>query len=250
MKAAAIIPARYGSTRFPGKPLAEIAGKTMIERVYRQTQKAVKPDRVLVATDDTRIASTVRDFAGEAVMTAGDHTSGTDRIAEVAADLEEEIIVNVQGDEPLIKPEMVDKAINLLQEDKKIKMSTLAAPMSQEDIQDENIVKVVRDLNNQALYFSRAPIPGGIKNNKQTEASNSPQILRHIGLYGFRRDFLLTFTDFAPTPLEKRESLEQLRALEHGFNIKLGITAHHGPGVDRPEDIKTVEKILSGRDNL
>ncbi len=244
MQAAAIIPARYGSTRFPGKPLADIAGKSMIERVYIQTEKATEIDRLIVATDDKRIAREVEKFGGRAVMTKGSHKSGTDRIAEVASDLSEEIIVNVQGDEPLIKPEMIDKAVKLLEENKDIRMSTLASPLNKNDIDDENVVKVVRDLNNNALYFSRAPIPA-VRSGERTEY-DCP-ILQHIGLYVYRRNFLLEFTEYKPTPLEKMESLEQLRALEHGYDIKVGITEYHGPGVDSPEDVERVEKILRGR---
>lgn len=246
MKAAAVIPARYNSTRFPGKPLADIAGKSMIARVYDQTQKAGEVDRVRVATDDERIRKEVEKFGGEAVMTDRAHTSGTDRIAEAAADLEADIIANVQGDEPLIKPDMIDKAIRLVKKNSDVEMSTLAAPMSEDKIEDRNIVKVVIDLNGNALYFSRAPIPAAPGREK---AENDFRILQHIGLYVFRKNFLLKFSELSPTPLEKREKLEQLRALEHGYKIKVGIARHHGPGVDRPEDVKSVEKILGGGDN-
>ncbi len=239
MNAAAIIPARYKSSRFPGKPLADIAGKKMIERVYRRTEMCELIDLVIVATDDSRIAEEVKRFGGSVRMTDSGHSSGTDRIAEVAGDLNQEFIVNVQGDEPLIRADMIEDALLLLREDEKAVMSTLASPLSPEEADNPDTVKLVRDMQGRALYFSRSPIPG----NK--DSCDGADFWQHIGLYVFHRDFLLRFTDFEPTPLERREGLEQLRALEHGYEISVGITEHHGPGVDRPEDIDRVENILA-----
>ncbi|SDL18797.1 3-deoxy-manno-octulosonate cytidylyltransferase [Halarsenatibacter silvermanii] len=250
MKSTGIIPARYGSNRFPGKPLAEIAGKSMIERVYQRTAKTESLHDVIVATDDHRIKKEVEDFGGRAVMTDPGHSSGTDRIAEVAAGLDCELVVNVQGDEPLIRPEMIEKALRLLREDEKAVMSTLASPLSRKKIEDKNRVKVVRDRDGYALYFSRAPIPSHPENSdppgrEKSLAEPEGGPLLHIGMYVYRRDFLLDFTELDPTPLEKCESLEQLRALENGCRIRVGVCEHHGPGVDRPGDIKSVEKLLA-----
>ncbi len=248
MKSTGIIPARYGSNRFPGKPLAEIAGRSMIERVYQRTAETESLQEVIVATDDSRIKKEVESFGGRAVMTDPDHKSGTDRIAEVAAGIDCELVVNVQGDEPLIRSEMIEKALQLLREDDKAVMSTLASPLSQEKIEDKNLVKVVRDREGYALYFSRAPIPshpeGEVSPIEETGLVSEGGPLLHIGMYVYRRDFLLEFTELDPTPLEKRESLEQLRALENGYRIRVGVCEHHGPGVDKPGDIQTVEKML------
>lgn len=254
MENAGIIPARYGSSRFPGKPLAEIAGKTMIERVYRCTAAAESLDEVIVATDDRRIAKEVESFGGRAVMTDPDHSSGTDRIAEVAAGLDCDLVANVQGDEPLMRPEMIEEALELLRGDNQAVMSTLASPLPAGDFDNRNRVKVVRDREGHALYFSRAPIPArpaGSRNDRNSSNSENMEgsPLLHIGLYVYRRDFLLEFTELNPTPLEQRESLEQLRALENGYKIRVGICEHHGPGVDRPEDIEAVEKILAQEAN-
>jgi len=239
MNAAAIIPARYKSSRFPGKPLADIAGQTMIERVYRRTEMCELIDLVIVATDDSRIAEEVKSFGGSVRMTDSDHSSGTDRIAEVAEDLNKEFIVNVQGDEPLIRADMIEDALLLLREDEKAVISTLASTLSPQEVDNPDTVKVVRDLEGRALYFSRAPIPG------RRDSGRGGDFWQHIGLYVFHREFLLRFTELEPTPLERREGLEQLRALENGYEISVGITEHHGPGVDRPEDVDSVENILA-----
>ncbi len=246
MQIAAIIPARYASNRFPGKPLAMISGIPMIARVYQQVSSTEIVDFTLVATDDSRILRTVEEYGGEAVMTSSCHSSGTDRLAEAAAGVKADIIVNVQGDEPLIKPEMIEQAVILLQQDEDVKMTTLAAPAGPEIAKDPDRVKVVVDQQNRALYFSRAAIPAVRSSNCQRVSSSDEQYeyLLHIGLYVYQRDFLLTFSGLQPTPLEKRESLEQLRALENGYKIGVGICQHHGPGVDRPEDIAAVEEVI------
>jgi len=246
LQIAAIIPARYASTRFPGKPLASIAGRPMIARVYQQVSSTEIVDFTMVATDDLRIVRAVEEYGGEAVMTSSSHSSGTDRLAEAAAGVQADIIVNVQGDEPLIKPEMIAQAVTLLQQDKEIKMATLAAPAGPEIARDPDRVKVVLDQQNRALYFSRTAIPAVRGDNCQRESGSGeqPEFLQHIGLYVYQREFLMTFSGLQPTPLEKRESLEQLRALENGYKIGVGICRHHGPGVDRPEDIASVEEII------
>ena len=249
MQIAAIIPARYASTRFPGKPLATIAGYPMIVRVYQQVSLTEIVDFTIVATDDLRIVRAVEEYGGEAVMTSSSHSSGTDRLAEAVQEVEAGIIVNVQGDEPLIKPNMIDQAVTLLQQDKEVRMATLAAPAGPEIARDPDRVKVVVDKQNRALYFSRAAIPALRKNNSRDSGPEvEPRYLQHIGLYVYRKEFLLNFATLQPTPLEMSESLEQLRALENGYKIGVGICQHHGPGVDRPEDIADVEAIIFQED--
>ncbi len=244
-KVAVVIPARYASTRFPGKPLAEIAGKTMIERVYRQAQQAKLIDEVLVATDDQRIYDHVAGFGGRVLMTRDDHPTGTDRLAEVASlDPSLEIIVNVQGDEPLIDPATIDRAIYPLLQDRTLDMSTIAARISsREEINNNTIVKVVFSTGGKALYFSRLPIPY----YRESESSASQNYFAHIGLYVYRRDVLLYLSGLKPTALEKAEALEQLRALEHGVSIKVVEVEKRSPAVDRPEDIKGVLEALDAQ---
>jgi len=238
MSVFAIIPARYASTRFPGKPLVDIAGKPMVQHVYEQTMKVGVISRVIVATDDSRIADAVTGFGGDVVMTRPDHPSGTDRLAEVAAGINAELIVNVQGDEPLIDPVMIDQAVRPLLEDSAIEMGTLRSRIQDEaDYLNPNIVKVVTDKDGFALYFSRSPIPF------QREASfASGCFYKHVGLYVYRRDFLLQYPQLPETALEKSEKLEQLRALEYGHKIYVADTDCDSIGVDVPEDI---EKILA-----
>ena len=243
----AIIPARYGSTRFPGKALVSIKGKPMIQWVYERTMRSQLVGRVVVATDDERIMQTVSAFGGEAIMPSSSHQTGTDRIAEVARKLDCELVVNVQGDEPLIQPEMIDQAIQPLMEDASIPMGTLCNKIERrEEAFDPNVVKVVFDKNNFALYFSRAPIPW---DRDQWPGKGAPAELpltgamyKHIGLYVYRREFLLAYAALPQTPLEALEKLEQLRALEHGHNIKVIVTRHESFGVDIPGDLG---KILS-----
>jgi len=242
MPTAAIIPARYASTRFPGKPLVKLGGKTMIERVYAQAASAKLVDRVIVATDDQRIAEAVAAFGGEVAITRADHPSGTDRLAEVAArEPSLNIIVNVQGDEPLIDPEAIDAVVAPLAGDEAIEMSTLAAPISRADeAEGATVVKVVVDRSGFALYFSRAAIPFFRDGRPFSERA----YLGHIGLYVYRRQCLLRLAQLSPTPLEEAEALEQLRAIENGIRIRVIERAYRSLAVDVPEDVEKVEAAL------
>jgi 3-deoxy-manno-octulosonate cytidylyltransferase (CMP-KDO synthetase) len=232
----AIIPARYASSRFPGKPLAEIAGRPMIEHVYRRAAEARGVDAVVVATDDRRIVEAVEAFGGVARMTGAAHRTGTDRVAEVAADLSCAIVVNVQGDEPLLDPGMITAVVEPLRADAEVVMTTARRPLTDAaDLDNPHVVKVVSDGRGDALYFSRAPIPHG--------AAGGAQAFVHVGLYAFRRDFLLRFAALPQTPLELAESLEQLRALEHGYRIRTVVTEHHSIGVDTPEDLERARRL-------
>lgn len=246
MSAIAIIPARYASTRFPGKPLADLLGKPMIQHVYERVVQAGGIDRVIVATDDERIAAAVRAFGGAAEMTRTDHPTGTDRLAEVAARLDAQWIVNVQGDEPLIDPRMIAQALEPLRRDPGIVMGTLKTPIaSVEEYLNPNVVKVVTDQQGFALYFSRAAIPHGRDLGSDLNAA-LPQIsaFKHVGLYVYRRDFLLAFPKLAATPLEGLEKLEQLRALEHGYRIHVVETDLVSLGVDTPADLELARCAL------
>lgn len=239
VKVTGIIPARYQSTRFPGKPLADICGKPMIQHVYERAKAASVLEDVLVATDDARIYEAVTGFGGKAVMTSPHHSTGTDRLAEVATELDSDIVVNIQGDEPLLRPESIEQAVRPLLEDESLEMSTLKLRIENpEDVLDPNVVKVVTDLNGNALYFSRAPIP--------YPREGTTTYYRHIGLYVYRREFLLRFAKLAPTPLETIEKLEQLRALENGYKIRVVETEYSAIGVDTPEDLEKVKQILVG----
>jgi 3-deoxy-manno-octulosonate cytidylyltransferase (CMP-KDO synthetase) len=237
--AVAIIPARYHSTRLPGKALADIAGRPMIEHVYRRTRAARSIASVIVATDDERIASAVRGFGGTVRMTSPAHPSGTDRLAEVAASLECELVVNVQGDEPLIEPEMIDQAVAPFAADPALEMSTLRRRIEDpSELQNPNVTKVVVDRGGYALYFSRAPIPYA-----RAAASAAPA-WRHVGLYVYRRECLLRLAQLPPTALERSEALEQLRALEHGIRIKVMETQHDSIGVDTPDDLERAREAV------
>lgn len=242
-----IIPARYASTRFPGKPLAELCGKPMIQWVYERSSLCEVVGRVIVATDDQRIADAVDAFGGDVVMTRTDHPTGTDRLAEVAAGLDDELIVNVQGDEPLIDPAMIHAAVAPLQADSSIPMGTLAAPLaSLEEYLNPNVVKVLTDREGFALYFSRAPIPYPRDFADRLEQRWSElAAAKHVGLYVYRRSFLLNYPNLSATPLEEQECLEQLRALEHGYRIRVATTELVGQGVDTPEDLERVRSMLS-----
>lgn len=247
MKITAIIPARYASTRFPGKPLVDICGKTMIERVYQRTKQSALIDRVIVATDDERIAAAVTAFGGEVCMTSDQHETGTDRLAEVAATLSSDLIVNVQGDEPLIEPSMIDQAIEPMINDATISMGTLMVAIdSVDEFLSPNVVKVVTDRSNAALYFSRSPIPC-VRDHIDSLKENfgAVKAFKHIGLYVYRREFLLTYPTLDVTPLESMEKLEQLRALEHGYKIHVAETARPSQGVDTPEDLEKVRLIVA-----
>jgi 3-deoxy-manno-octulosonate cytidylyltransferase (CMP-KDO synthetase) len=243
MNTVAVIPARYASTRFPGKPLISIGGKTMIERVWEQARQAKLVSKVIVATDDERIANAVRSFGGEVALTRADHRSGTERVAEVAAAHKEaEILVNVQGDMPLIDPAAIDAAIEALREDESVNMATLAVPISNAaEIMDPNVVKTVVDFDGNALYFSRAPIPWVRDRGGPVHAKH----LKHLGLYVFRREALLEFATFPQGDLERIEQLEQLRWLENGNRIRVAEIEQESVEVDTPEDVKRVEKMLA-----
>jgi 3-deoxy-manno-octulosonate cytidylyltransferase (CMP-KDO synthetase) len=254
MKISAIIPARYGSTRFEGKPLADILGKPMIQYVYEGVLQSKLIDEVIVATDDQRILEAVQQFGGKGVMTSPEHSTGTDRISEVAKKLRSDIIVNVQGDEPLIKGSIIDKAIRPLLKDDTLPMSTLMTRIDDaKEWLNPHIVKVVVDQKGFALYFSRSPIPfpRDLNVNKLLASSSGEQrilpkrVFKHIGIYIFRRKFLLRFSKMKPTPLEKLEKLEQLRALENGYRIKVTAVDYEPLCVDIPEDIQKVETFLS-----
>ena len=248
----AVIPARYQATRLPGKPLADIGGRPMVEHVYRRAAAARGVDAVVVATDDERIAAAVRGFGGIARMTRATHRTGTDRIAEVAADLSCDIVLNVQGDEPMIEPAMIEQVITPLAADAAAIMSTVYCAITDlSDHANPNVVKVVSDRQGRALYFSRAPIPhlrtGPPKGGHypdSVESGFSRTIKKHIGLYGYRRAFLLTLAGLPQTPLELSESLEQLRALEHGYRIHTVETKYDSIGVDTPEDLDRVRRQL------
>ncbi|MEA3544118.1 MAG: 3-deoxy-manno-octulosonate cytidylyltransferase [Thermodesulfobacteriota bacterium] len=248
MRVTAIIPARYGSTRFPGKPLALINGLPMIQHVYQRVSRAKMVNRVIVATDDARIVTVVAGFGGEVVLTSADHPTGTDRLAEVAEKIDSELIVNVQGDEPLIDPQMIDQAIAPLIKNWQIQMGTLASQIDQiDDFHNPNVVKVVKDQSGFALYFSRAPIPWPRDLNFDQLAEALPRLglLRHIGLYVYRRELLLDYPSWPKTPLENLENLEQLRALERGIRLYVAETAFSCHGVDTFADLERVSHLMS-----
>ncbi|MGD8396796.1 MAG: 3-deoxy-manno-octulosonate cytidylyltransferase [Candidatus Eiseniibacteriota bacterium] len=233
-----IIPARLASSRFPGKVLAPLAGRPLITHVIDRVRAARSSSRLIVATDDRRIAAVVEAHAAEAWLTDPSHPSGTDRIAEVARELECQLVVNVQGDEPMLPPSAIDRCVEALAEDPGAGLSTLAHAVDVDRAQDPNVVKVVRDRRGRALYFSRAPIP-------RLRPGEAGSLLRHIGIYGYRRDVLLRLADLEPTPLERHERLEQLRALEHGIAIQVGLVDWAVQGVDTPADLERVEALLA-----
>ena len=237
MKVLCVIPARFASTRLPGKPLKDIAGKPMVVRVYERASQAGLVDETLVATDDERIKDAVEAAGGRAMLTRADHATGTDRLAEVAeAYPQVDLIVNVQGDEPLIEPGLIDQLAGLFADEPDLQMATVKTEMKDEDEQrNPNNVKVVCDKAGYALYFSRSLMPYPRK--------GGCQVYKHIGIYAYRRDFLLKYAKMEPTPLEKAESLEQLRALENGFRIKVVETKASFVGVDTPEDLERVNEI-------
>jgi 3-deoxy-manno-octulosonate cytidylyltransferase (CMP-KDO synthetase) len=239
-----VIPARYASTRFPGKPLAPIAGKPMIQHVVECVRHASLPARVLVATEDARIQTAVEAFGGEAVLTRPDHRTGTDRIAEVAAHIPADIYINVQGDEPLIDPGTVDAVAAAMAEDDAIQLATPCTAITLPgEIMDPNVVKVVQDFDGNALYFSRAPIPWVRDTGDRVAARH----WKHIGLYGYRREALLEFPTLPPGELERIEQLEQLRWLENGFRMHVVETMYNAVSVDVPADIERVERLLHAR---
>jgi 3-deoxy-manno-octulosonate cytidylyltransferase (CMP-KDO synthetase) len=244
MSVLAVIPARYGSVRFPGKPLAPIAGKPMVQHVYEQVGRARRVHEIVVATDDARVRDAVQAFGGTAVMTSPKCASGTERAAEVARlQRDAQVILNVQGDEPLVRPEMVDQLAGFLQAHGAVPMATLRTRWpGGMDLSARHMVKVVVDADGFALYFSRAPIPG--ERADGLIAGLARPAYKHLGLYGYQRHFLLQFSSLEPTPLELCEGLEQLRALEHGHRIKVLETAHDTIGVDTPDDLRRVEELI------
>lgn len=241
--AVGVIPARYHSTRFPGKPLALIAGKTLVERVHERARAARRLARLLVATDDERIAAVVRGFGGEALLTSPRHPSGTDRLAEVARTVPADVYVNIQGDEPMLDPRDLDRLVERLDGDPGLDAATLAGPLeAADDAADPNIVKVVCDTGGRALYFSRSPVPYP----RQGVRPGAPgPWRRHVGLYAYRGPFLIEFASWPMTELERIEGLEQLRILEHGRVLAVLPALGHYHGVDTPADVLAVERALS-----
>ena len=237
-----VIPSRWGSTRFPGKSLAMISGKPMIRWVVERVKQAKKLDAVIVATDDLRIADCVHalELPGvQVAMTRTDHPSGTDRIAEAVQSLEVDAVINVQGDEPEMKPDMIDQVVELLVEEPDCVISTLACRITDRaELDDPNAVKVVLGQDGRALYFSRRAIPYVRDPEDAKAGDDTPTHLKHIGIYGYRRDFLATFTTLPQAPLEKLEKLEQLRALHYGYRIAVGITPYNTLGIDTPADFE------------
>ncbi len=231
MKTVAVIPARFASTRFPGKPLALINGKPMVQRVYEQCAKAKLVDRIIVATEDERIIDCVNRFGGEAVMTSSKHHSGTDRVIEAVKNIKCDIVINVQGDEPFIDPSSIDKVVKPFMEDRTVQVATPAVKFKDiNDVKDPNKVKVIVDKNGYGIYFSRSPIPY----DGYAERFN---YLKHIGIYSFRKNFLLKFGSLKKTPLELKERLEQLRIIENGYKIKVVLIGKDSIAIDTPEDI-------------
>jgi len=236
-----VIPARYGSTRFPGKALARLGGKPMIQRVWERAKAAKRLDRVLVATDDERIRDAVKRFGGDAVMTSRELRSGTDRVWHAAKELRAQIVINIQGDEPLLTPPMIDGLVDGLRREPEAQMATLRYRMrGPEGYEDPNVVKVVTDEKGWALYFSRSPVPAF----RSSRDLRSVVWYKHIGLYAYRRDLLKQFVTWPPSALETAESLEQLRALERGVRIKVLDSPQNTIGVDTPQDLKRVEAII------
>lgn len=247
-----IIPARYQSSRFPGKPLELISGRPMVCRVAEASSSASLVTSTIVATDDQRIYEAVAKEGWQVVMTSANHPSGTDRLAEVAEELDSDIIVNVQGDEPLIHPETINQVVKLLLDDPLAVMGTVCRKIERaEDLWDPNVVKVVFDGQGNALYFSRSPIPfhrdlwSHSSNNLGNNSVDMNAVIcyKHLGLYSYRRDFLLRYSGLAPARLETIEKLEQLRVLENGYRIKVAVTPHDSVGVDTPEDLERVREL-------
>ena len=254
-KAVGIIPARWDSTRFPGKPLHPVAGKPLLKRVLERCLRAKNLDLVIIATDDMRIASAAFDWGAEVALTSSKHLSGTNRVAEVARKTKQfEYVINIQGDEPLIDPQLIDKLVEKLRSDRKVEIVTAAHLFKNPaDAFSPHQVKVVLDLCGNALYFSRAPIPfqpsrgGGLQSAGRGRGRSRERLslFRHQGIYGFRRQTLLQFVRWKPSPLECTESLEQLRALENGVKVHVLITAAGSPGIDTPEDARALEQKLA-----
>lgn len=236
MEVLGVIPARLHSMRLPSKPLLQIKGKPLIQWVYERAKQAKKLSRLIVATDSSEIMRTVIQFGGEALLTSKKHPSGTDRVAEVARSLTHEIIVNIQGDEPLIRADSIDKLVDLMIKNSEVQIATLITRCHDDELRNPNIVKVVCGRNDFAVYFSRTPVPYFRNGN--------PNYYKHIGVYGFRRKILLALSNLPKSKLEKIEELEQLRALENNYRIKLIFTPYHTIGVDTPEDLQRVQRVL------
>jgi len=241
VKTIGIIPARYASTRLPGKPLKDIGGKPMIQHVYERTLRAKLIDEVIVATDDARIVDAVELFGGTAVMTSVEHPNGTSRAAEVVQNMDVELIINIQGDEPLIKSEMIDELAEVMTRDETLTSATLCYQISEEHFPDPNVVKVVRDRNGFALYFSRSLIPFG-------RDKENYKVYEHIGVYAYRKSFLLQYIELEDTPLSRAESLEQLKILEHGHRMKVVETrySYEALSIDTQEDLDRARAIIAG----
>jgi len=241
----AVIPARYASQRLPAKPLVDLLGKPMIQRVYEQVKLATLPGQIIVATDDERIADVVRKFGGDVVMTSPDIKSGSDRVAAVAHEVPGDIYVNVQGDEPLIAPEMIDQAIHVVLDDPTAEVGTLVRKIeSLEELRNPGVVKVVFGSDRSALYFSRSEIPFVRDAHDKTQWLSQSTFYKHIGIYVFRRAFLMKYTEMPESNLERSEKLEQLRILENGHRIKVGITHHDSVPIDTRDDVVRVIGML------
>lgn len=240
-----VIPSRYASSRLPGKPLLEIGGKTMLEHVYRRAVASGVFFRVIIATDDHRIYDAADKFGADVLMTRSDHPDGSSRVAEIAAKIDTDYVINIQGDEPMLDPRMLRELANGLIADPEADSATVCVPITnEEDFRNPNIVKVVRSISGRALYFSRAPIP-------YPRNSAGCSVWEHLGIYAFTKEFLLKFVALPPTPLMQTESLEQLRILEHGYSMAVIPTKYpsEGPNVNTLEDLEAVRKIFSQRKN-
>jgi len=241
MDAIGIIPARYHSTRFEGKVLKDLLGKSLIQHVWDNAKRASTLEDLIVATDDERIESEVLRFGGKVILTAKEHKSGTDRLGEVVNPIDVKVVVNIQADEPLLHPSMIDDMVRSLLENKDIDMATLMKRITDpKELANPNVVKVVTDKNGYALYFSRSMIP-------YPRIKKNANFYKHIGLYAFTKDFLFTFTNLPPSTLENIEGLEQLRILENGYKIKVIETQFDTIGIDTPEDLEIAEEILKSR---
>ncbi len=242
MEAIGIIPARYGATRFEGKPLADLMGKPVIQRVYETAKRSRMLDDLIVATDDERILEAVKGFGGKAVLTSIDQPTGSDRLAEVVNPIDVKIVVNIQGDEPFMHHTMIDDLTRVMLEDESLNMATVIKKIDdKEEIMDPNVVKVVVDKDGFALYFSRAPIPF-------VRSREAKGFYKHLGLYAYTKDFLFTFTNLPKSKLEKTECLEQLRALENGYKIKTIETNLETVGIDTPEDLEKAKRLFLEKD--
>ncbi len=243
MKAIGVIPARWGATRFEGKILANLLGKPVIQHVWENARKAKTLDDLIVACDDERILKAVESFGGKAIYTSPNQPSGTDRLAEVVNPLDVDIAVNIQGDEPLVKPIMIDNIVLALKDEKTAQMATMIKKIDDEsELTNSNVVKVVIDKNGYALYFSRYSIP--YNRTGESDEKKRPTYYKHIGIYAFTKDFLFTFRNLPKSSLENAEKLEQLRVLEYGYKIKTVETKFDTVGIDRPEDLKRAEDAL------